>query len=126
MDILRLLFHRTKLEELLKENYQMPGGEENIKCFFREEGFQTGISNMLKVLHLTQIGAKAHLHRRRKRIYTLHQVMALLMAPPLDDCRRYAKYQRHGSSCLDELSRLQALALSRGKACACQRRGNHA
>lgn len=48
----RQLAFRAKLEELLKDNYQVPGGEENIKCFFREEGFQTGISNMLKVLHL--------------------------------------------------------------------------
>lgn len=41
---------RTSLEQLLKENYLTPGGEENVKCFFREEGYQTGISNVLKVL----------------------------------------------------------------------------
>ena len=41
---------RSSLEQLLKENYLTPGGEENVKCFFREEGYQTGISNVLKVL----------------------------------------------------------------------------
>lgn len=40
---------RSSLEQLLKENYLTPGGEENIKCFFREEGYQTGISNVIKV-----------------------------------------------------------------------------
>ncbi len=48
--ISRKRFCRTSLEQLLKENYLTPGGEENVKCFFREEGFQTGISNVLKVL----------------------------------------------------------------------------
>jgi hypothetical protein len=24
------------------------GGDENVKCFFREEGFHTGISNVIK------------------------------------------------------------------------------
>ncbi len=41
---------RSSLEQLLKENHLTPGGEENLKCFFREEGYQTGISNVLKVL----------------------------------------------------------------------------
>ena len=114
MDILRLSPYRAKLEELLKENYQMPGGEENIKCFFREEGFQTGISNMLKVLHPTFTASC------NRRIYTLHQVMALALAPPWDVCRWYAVYQMHGSSWLDEPSQLQALALSPRQACAWQ------
>lgn len=39
---------RSKLEELLRENYLTSGGDENIKCFFREEGFHTGISNVIK------------------------------------------------------------------------------
>ena len=43
---------RSTLEGLLKENYLTPGGEENIKCFFRDEGYQTGISNVLKVVLL--------------------------------------------------------------------------
>lgn len=44
--------YRSSLEGLLKENYLTPGGEENIKCFFRDEGYQTGISNVLKVVLL--------------------------------------------------------------------------
>ncbi len=36
------------MQQLLHENYLTSGGEENIKCFIREEGFQTGISNVLK------------------------------------------------------------------------------
>lgn len=40
---------RSQLEQLLHENYLTSGGDENVKCFFREQGFQTGISNVIKV-----------------------------------------------------------------------------
>ncbi|CAL8470611.1 g10153 [Coccomyxa elongata] len=41
---------RSQLEQLLHENYLVSGGDENIKCFFREQGFNTGISNVIKAL----------------------------------------------------------------------------
>jgi hypothetical protein len=44
---------RSQLEQLLHENYLASGGDENVKCFFREQGFQTGISNVIKVGNAT-------------------------------------------------------------------------
>ena len=41
--------HRRQLEQLLHDNYLTSGGDENIKCFIREEGFHTGINNVIKV-----------------------------------------------------------------------------
>ena len=71
----RQVAFRAKLEELLKDNYQVPGGEENIKCFFREEGFQTGISNMLKVLHLSPTASctrRMYIHLRTRACWWRH------------------------------------------------------
>jgi hypothetical protein len=51
--------NRSQLEQLLHENYLTAGGEENIKCFIREEGFQTGISNVLKARYSLNTSLRA-------------------------------------------------------------------
>ena len=44
-----LHLNRRQLEQLLHDNYLTSGGDEDIKCFIQEEGFHTGISNVIKV-----------------------------------------------------------------------------
>ena len=82
---------RSSLEQLLKENYLTPGGEENIKCFFREEGFQTGISNMLKVVlfytrEASDLSAICPEHMHAAAAGGLTRVLQQISAPRKQPC----------------------------------------